>query len=416
MFHTANSAVQGDVSGIRYPYWRVLRRRNCVDNRRLAGLHLHLFHEGTDEGFGFGEFAGLEKLAHVLGEGGDGVGAVQQLPSLRQHGPGVLGGGFQLLPAVAVLQDALRGVGHVQVGGLDKVPDAVHLPLDFFQLGFDGFQVLPLLPCHAVHLLVQQPHQVAYVALGENILADVGDDDVLETLGIQPGRVAGSAALFEEGLADVVGVLAALGFGGGEGLVAGFALGEAAEQVRAGGAAGMGYFRSPRLQEPSDPMELFGRHDGGEGVFHADRLLAVLGVGSPDQGAGVGFVGEHLVDGGLAPLLAPGGGDALGVEGLEDVQGGPALEGQVKDAADHGVVGRVEFQPGPLLGPVLDIDPLVAVGGVGGHPEAARGGFAHSPHNLLGKGISYPINTKNSGTLGVLNWIEPRLKRLNRQQ
>ena len=61
------------------------------------------------------------------------------------------------------------------------------------------------------------------------------------------------------------------------------------------------------------------------------------------------------MDGGLAPLLAPGGGDALGVEGLEDVQGGLALEGEVEDAADHGVVGRVEFQPGALLGPVLDV-------------------------------------------------------------
>ncbi|MDE2842725.1 MAG: hypothetical protein OXN21_05005 [Chloroflexota bacterium] len=76
------------------------------------------------------------------------------------------------------------------------------------------------------------------------------------------------------------------------------------------------------------------------------------------------------MDGGLAPLPAVGGGYALGVEGLENVQGGSALEGEVEDAADHGVVGRVQFQTGALLGAVLDVDPLVAVGCVGGHPEA----------------------------------------------
>ena len=123
----------------------------------------------------------------------------------------------------------------------------------------------------------------------------------------------------------------------------------------------------------------------GEGFFHPDRLLPVPSLLAPDQGAGVGFVGEELVDGGLAPLLAAGGGDALGVEGLEDVQGSPALEGEVEDAPYHGVVGRVEFQARAFLGPVLDVDPLVAVGGVGGHPEAPGGGLSHTPRHLLGQ-------------------------------
>ncbi len=147
----------------------------------------------------------------------------------------------------------------------------------------------------------------------------------------------------------------------------------------------MGYFRCPRLQQLPDPLEFLLGDDGGESVFHPHRLLAVSGPLAPDQSAGVGFVGEEFVDGGLAPLLAVGGGDALGVESLEDVQGGPALEGEVEDAADHGVVGRVQFQAGTLLGPVLDIDPLVPVGGAGIHPETPGGRLAHTPRHFLGQ-------------------------------
>ncbi|MDE2682821.1 MAG: hypothetical protein OXI54_01560 [Chloroflexota bacterium] len=119
------------------------------------------------------------------------------------------------------------------------MPDAIQLPLDLFQLGFDGLQVLPLFSGHTVHLLVQQLHQVADVGLGEDVVPDVGDDNLLEGLGVEPGGLARTAALLEDGLADVVGVFAALGFGGGEGLATGLALGQAAEEVGTGGAAGM---------------------------------------------------------------------------------------------------------------------------------------------------------------------------------
>ena len=284
-----------------------------------------------------------------------------------------------------VFQDAFRGVGHVQVGRFDEVPDAIQLPLDLFQLGLDGLQVLALFPCHSVHLLVQQFHQVADIALGEDVLADVGDDDLLKGPGVEPGRVAGPAALFENRLADVVGVLAALGLGSGEGFAAGLALGQAAEQVGAGGAAGVGDRRRAGFQQSPDPPELLVRDDGGKGVHHPHRFLSVLGSQTPDQGAGVGFVGEDLVDGGLAPLLAVGGWDALGVEGLEDVQGGLALEGEIEDASYYGVVGRVQFQAGALLGAVLDVEARVSVGGAGVHPEAPGGGLAHSPRHFLRK-------------------------------
>ncbi len=235
-----------------------------------------------DEGPGLGEFARSEELAHVLGKGSDGVGIIQQRPSFRQHGSGFLCGCLQLLPPVAVFQDAFRGIGHVQVGTFDEVPDAVKLPLDLLQFGLDGLQVLTLFSGHAVHLLVDQPHQVADVGLGEDVVPDVGDDDVLEGLGVEPGRVAGVFALLEQELADVVGVLATLGLGRGEGRAAVFALGQAAEQVGAGGTAGMYLFGSAGAQQPMDPAELLGGYDGGEGVFDADRFGLVLGPGTPD--------------------------------------------------------------------------------------------------------------------------------------
>ena len=46
---------------------------------------------------------------------------------------------------------------------------------------------------------------------------------------------------------------------------------------------------------------------------------------------------------------------------------------------------RVKLQLGALLRPVLDVDLPIAVGGVGGDPEAARSGFPHPPRHLLGE-------------------------------
>ena len=82
------------------------------------------------------------------------------------------------------------------------------------------------------------------------------------------------------------------------------------------------------------------------GVLNAHRRRAVLGFCSPDQGAGVGFVVQHGVDGVLSHFLPSGGGDALGVEGLGHVEDAPALEHHVEDALDHGVGGRFELQLG----------------------------------------------------------------------
>ena len=163
-------------------------------------------------------------------------------------------------------------------------------------------------------------------------------------------------------MADVVGVLATLGLGCGHGFATGLALGQPAQQVAAGDAAGVHLLRGAGLHHSGDAPEHLLGDDGGVCVLDAHGGSAVLGVGSPDHGTCVRLVGEHEVDGGLEPLLAVGSGDALGVEGLGDIEGAFALEGHVEDAAGHGVGGRVQLQLGALRGPILDMDPLVAVG------------------------------------------------------
>jgi hypothetical protein len=163
----------------------------------------------------------------------------------------------------------------------------------------------------AVHLFVDEFDEFADVALGQDVFAELVDDQLLELMGRQPGRLAGLGALFDLRLADVIAVLAALGLGRGQRLAAGLAADQAREQVAAGGALGVGALGSARLHQPSEPFELAARDDGGEGVRDPDGRGAVLGVESPDEGAGVGLVAEQAVDGGLEPGFAVGHGDAV---------------------------------------------------------------------------------------------------------
>ena len=73
-YRFANSAFEGYLSGARTAHWTVFRRGYRVDDGRPSGLDLNLLDEGVDEGFGLGQLAGGQELAHLLGEGGDGVG------------------------------------------------------------------------------------------------------------------------------------------------------------------------------------------------------------------------------------------------------------------------------------------------------------------------------------------------------
>jgi len=81
--------------------------------------------------------------------------------------------------------------------------------------------------------------------------------------------------------------------------------------------------------------------DAGERLVHPYRLILALPADAPEEGSGVGFVAEDDVDAVLGPEPAGGVGDALGVEGLGDVQDAPARLGHVEDALNHGSGGGV---------------------------------------------------------------------------
>ena len=221
------------------------------------------------------------------------------------------------------------------------MPDAAQLLLHLLKLCVDALQLLTLLASHSVHLLVQQLYQVADVGLREDILPDLVDDEVLEVVGVEPGGLAGSAAALEEGVADVVGVLAALSLGCDHCLAAGLALEQSAEQVGAGDSPGVHLLGGAGAEQLLDLSELLLGDDGRMCVLDAHRGRAVLGADAPDHGSRVCLVVEHGVDRGLEPFLPVDGGDALGVEGLHNVEDALALERHVEDAADHGVGGRV---------------------------------------------------------------------------
>ena len=238
---------------------------------------------------------------------------------------------------------------------------------------------------HAVHLLVQHLHQLADVALREDVVAYLADDRVLEALRVEPWRSAGFLAPLEQRLADVVGVFAALGLRGGESPAAALALEQTAQEVGAGGAPGVDGLGGARLQQLVRALELVLRDDGGEGVLDAHGRGLVLGLKAPDQCAGVGLVGEHPVHGVPPPAPASHRRHAVIVENPDDVEDALALAGHAEDAAHDGVGGRVELQLRALLGAVLDVDPAVAVRDVRGDPEAARGRLAHPSQDFLGQ-------------------------------
>ena len=133
---------------------------------------------------------------------------------------------------------------------------------------------------------------------------------------------------------------------------------------------GMGLLWCARAHQLVDPAELCLGDDGGERLLHPHRLGLVLCFRAPDQSPRVSLFGEDAVDAGLAPELSPVAGDALGVQGVGDVGHPLARLGKVEDALDHAGCILVGRQGGTPLGPVLRHDPVVAVGGVAGDPEA----------------------------------------------
>ena len=305
-----------------------------------------------------------------------------------------------------MLPDAREDVLHLHIGGLHECVEPVQPSPHLCQFRLDSFQLLALLFGHAVHLLVYQPHQVPDVALGEDIGANLIDDERLKALGVEPGGIAGPAAPLHQRLADVVGELAALGVLAGERSVAPLALDQPAEQIGATDPAGMDSLRRTGPHELVHPPELRLGDDGGESLLHPHRLGLVLGLGSPDQSAGVGLVSEDDMHAVLGPEPARGVGDALVVEGPGDVRDPLPRLGHSEDSLHHGSGCGVGFQGGTLLGPVLHHELVVAVGHPAGHPEAPGRGLPHPTCNLLGKDIGYPIDTKHCGIRGPSIWMQ----------
>ena len=287
------------------------------------------------------------------------------------------GRSLEPLLALLVLADARQDVVDLHVGRLHREPQPVHAPTHLGQFPFDRLPLLALLARRAVHLLIDQAHQVADVGLGKDVLANLIDDEPLEACRVEARGVTGAPSTFQERLADVVGVLAALGLLGAEGLATVLALGQPTEEVGAGGPARVHLRRRFRVQDLRHTLELFPRDDAGEGILDAHGWGAVLRVRSPNDRARVGLVGEEAVDRRLEPVLAVRGGDALVVEGACDVEETDPGGGHLEHAPHDGVRWRIEDQSRAFLGPVLNVRLAVAAGGVGRDPEAARGGLAH---------------------------------------
>ena len=104
-----------------------------------------------------------------------------------------------------------RGVSHDGVGRCYVAPDAPQLPLHIRKLILDGAKPLALLSGHSAHLVGHHLEQFADVALGEDVGANLGYHQLLEAAGVERGCLAGVPAEIDVRLADVVGVLAALG-------------------------------------------------------------------------------------------------------------------------------------------------------------------------------------------------------------
>ncbi len=242
-----------------------------------------------------------------------------------------------------------------------------------------------MLAGYAVDLLVHDLHQSADVALGEYVGTNPTYDHLLEAAGVEPGSLAGILSALHDRLADVVGELAALGVLAAERPVAGLALDQPAEQIGACDSPWVGDPGRAGAHQTVDPAEAGLGDDGGERLFNAYRLGAVLGPSAPDQCARVDLVTEDEVDASLGPESSRGTGDTLVVEGLGDGQHPLSGLGHLEHALDDTGRVLVGFQRGAFLGPILHHDPVVAVRRPAGDPEAARGGLPHSSGDLLGE-------------------------------
>ena len=112
----------------------VVRHGHGVANQGVPGDDHDLLNEALNEGPALGELTPLQEVLHVSGVGRDGVHVVQVCPALGEDGPGVRRSILRALLSLPVLLDPVRGVGYVDVGCLDGVPDGPEPPLDVLKL------------------------------------------------------------------------------------------------------------------------------------------------------------------------------------------------------------------------------------------------------------------------------------------
>ncbi len=210
-----------------------------------------------------------------------------------------------------MVPDAGLEVLDVQVRGLRQVVEPSQPALHVLKLRLDGLKFLALLLGDAVHLLVHQLHQLPDVGLGEHVGAYLPHHHLLKAPGVEPGGLASVPAPLHDGLADVVGVLPALGVLAAECPVARPALDQPAEQVAASHAARVRLLGGASAHPPVHSLELGLGDDSGKRLVHPYRLILALPTYAPEEGSRVGFVAEDDVDAVLGPEPARGIGDAL---------------------------------------------------------------------------------------------------------
>ena len=277
-----NRGVESHLLGVSPSYRRILRHGDGIAQQGVAGLHHDFLDKALDEGPALRQLALLQEHAHVLGVGRDRLHVVQHLPALGEDGPRLLRRRLQLLLPFPVVSDAGLEVFDVQVRGLGQVVEPLQPPLHVTKLCLYRLQLLPLLLGDAVHLLIHQLHQLPDVGLGEHVLSDLAHHHLLEASGVEPGGLAGVPAALHDGLADVVGVPAALGVLAGKRPVARSAPDQAAEQIGTTHATGMRLPGGTGAHPPVDPLELGLGDYSGEGVVHPHRLVLAFAADAPD--------------------------------------------------------------------------------------------------------------------------------------
>ena len=258
-----------------------------------------------------------------------------------------------------------------QLAGLKGLVEPLKPLPNVIKLGVYDLQPAGQFTGHCIYLLGHQRHHLDDGLLGEDALPDLLDDEVLNPGGVQVAGAARPCAFPEQGAADVVGELPALGSLGGVGPAAHTALQQSAQQELAPNPGGPLHLRCTVLHRLLDGVEQLPRHERRPRSLNPYRVLGLLSLAgaAPHCGSGVGFVGQQVVESAFVPALAPVG-DAPAVQGLAYLLEAAAPQRALEYLPHHRGGGRVNLQRGTLLHAVADLHPPVAEGGIRGEEEA----------------------------------------------